>query len=138
MWYSKILVAYDGSKPADRAIEIACDMARENPGAHLVFAHVLKLVDSTFGETGMNQILFEQARDVQEHLEKAARPFGERAQVKMLKGTSPATLLVNCCKNEACDVIVMGSRGMGGVKGYLGSVSRSVVQEAEAPVVIAK
>lgn len=138
MWYSKILVAYDGSKPAEKAVGIACDMARENPEARLVFAHVLKLVGSSFGETGANQIMFEQACDVQSHLEEVAAAFGERAEVKMLKGTSPATLLVNCCKQEGCDVIVMGSRGMGGVKGYLGSVSRAVVQEAEASVVIAK
>lgn len=138
MWYSKILVAYDGSKPAEKAVEIACDMARENPNARLVFAHVLKLVDAAFGETGANQILFEQARNVQERLEQTAAPFGDRAEVRMLKGSSPATLLVNCCNEEGCDVIVMGSRGMGGVKGYLGSVSRSVVQEASACVVIAK
>lgn len=138
MWYSKILMAYDGSKPSDRAVEIACDMARENPQAQIVFAHVLKLVGSTMGESGMNQILFEQARDIQRRLEEVAAPFGARARVLMLKGSSPATLLVSCCEEEDCDVIVMGSRGMGGVKGYLGSVSRSVVQEAKACVVVAK
>ena len=39
---------------------------------------------------------------------------------------------------EGCDLIIMGSRGQGGVKGFLGSVSYAVVQGSPIAVLIAK
>lgn len=59
-------------------------------------------------------------------------------EVKVLKGTSPADLIVNCAKEEGCDLIIMGSRGQGGVKGFLGSVSYAVTKESPVTVLIAK
>ena len=56
----------------------------------------------------------------------------------LLKGSSPADLLLKCAQDEGCDLIVMGSRGQGGVKGFLGSVSYAVVQGSPIAVLIAK
>ncbi len=56
----------------------------------------------------------------------------------MLKGTSPADLIVNCAKDEGCDLIIMGSRGQGGVKGFFGCVSYAVTKESPITVLIAK
>ena len=61
-----------------------------------------------------------------------------KAHAHLLKGTSPADLLLKCAEDEGCDLIVMGSRGKGGVKGYLGSVSYAVVQGSPVAVLIAK
>ena len=60
------------------------------------------------------------------------------ASVRLLKGSSPADLIVRCAEDEGCDLIVMGSRGQGGVKGYLGSVSYAVVQGSPIAVLVAK
>ena len=60
------------------------------------------------------------------------------AHAKLLKGTSPADLILKCAQDEGCDLIIMGSRGQGGVKGYLGSVSYAVVQGSPVAVLIAK
>ena len=46
-------------------------------------------------------------------------------------GTGAETVLLD-------DLIVMGSRGQGGVKGFLGSVSYAVVQGSPIAVLIAK
>ncbi|WP_295999693.1 universal stress protein [uncultured Adlercreutzia sp.] len=46
--------------------------------------------------------------------------------------------MVNCAKDEGCDLIIMGSRGQGGVKGFLGSVSYAVTKESPMTVLIAK
>ena len=51
---------------------------------------------------------------------------------------APADLLLKCAQDEGCDLIVMGSRGQGGVKGFLGSVSYAVVQGSPIAVLIAK
>ena len=138
MWYSKILVAYDGSAPADKAVEIASEMAESRQDARIVFAHVLKIADCGAGDFAVSQAICGDAKEISAKLEKLAAPFGERAEVRLLKGSSPASLIVRCCKEEGCDVIVMGSRGMGGVKGYLGSVSNAVLRESDVCVVIAK
>ena len=95
MWCSKVLVAYDGSTPSAKALDLAQSIGAQDERIELVFAHVLK-------------------------------------------GTSPADLLLKCAEDEGCDLIVMGSRGKGGVKGYLGSVSYAVVQGSPVAVLIAK
>ena len=43
MWCSKIMVAYDGSTPSKRALEVAREIALQNPQAEFVFVNVLRL-----------------------------------------------------------------------------------------------
>lgn len=138
MWYSKILVAYDGSEQADKAVSIATQMAEANPEANLTFVHVLKIVDCGAGNFSLNQAACSNAKEIGVKLEGIVKTFGNRAETRLLKGSSPADLIVRCSEEEGCDVIVMGSRGMGGVKGYLGSVSTAVLRESRVCVVIAK
>ena len=40
--------------------------------------------------------------------------------------------------DHGCDLIVMGSRGLGVLRGMLGSVSYGVLRSADVPVLIAK
>ena len=50
-----------------------------------------------------------------------------------------ADKIVETAKLESCDLIVMGSRGLGGIKEFfLGSVSDRVADEAPCPVLIIK
>ena len=51
-------------------------------------------------------------------MEAIAADMVNPTEVRVLKGTSPADLIVNCAKEEGCDLIIMGSRGQGGVKGF--------------------
>ncbi len=56
----------------------------------------------------------------------------------LLRGRDAAETLTAFFEEQHCDLIVMGNRGLGGVKGYLGSVSRKVLLHASCPVVIVK
>jgi nucleotide-binding universal stress UspA family protein len=48
-------------------------------------------------------------------------------------------MIVAEAEDEDFDLIVMGSRGLGGIKEYiLGSVSNQVVHEAKSPVLVVK
>lgn len=59
-------------------------------------------------------------------------------KMKVGKG-HPADVICNFAKEEDFDLIVMGSRGLGGIKQLiLGSVSSSVVHCSEIPVMIVK
>jgi nucleotide-binding universal stress UspA family protein len=52
---------------------------------------------------------------------------------------SPAEVIVEFIKENEADLVVMGSRGLSGVKEiFLGSISHHVVQKATCPILIVK
>lgn len=138
MWCHKILVAYDGSAPSHRALEVMREIAQSNPAAEVVLVHAMRLFSSGSAAAGMDTVMVEDAMAIRRELEAIAAELPNPAEVKVLKGTSPADLIVNCAKDEGCDLIIMGSRGQGGVKGFLGSVSYAVTKESPITVLIAK
>ncbi len=135
MWVNKMLVAYDGSTPSHKALELARNIAEQNPEAEILFVHVVTLIGMGTGAEGA---LMQQAQNVLAEMEELGQAMPNPTRARLLKGTSPSALLLKCAKDEACDLIIMGSRGQGGVKGYLGSVSYAVVQGSDVAVLIAK
>ena len=138
MWCKKILVAYDGSAPSHRALEVMREIAAQNPAVEVVLVHVMRLFSSGSAAAGMDTVMVDDAMAIRQELEAIAADMVNPTEVKVLKGTSPADLIVNCAKEEGCDLIIMGSRGQGGVKGFLGSVSYAVTKESPMTVLIAK
>ena len=146
MWCSKVLVAYDGSAPSAKALHLARSIGAQDESVELVFAHVVKLYGLG---TGAETVLLDEAKKVLVEMEQLADEVPNKAHAHLLKGSSPADLLLKCAQDEGCDLIVMGSRGLGvlrgmgsrgqgGVKGFLGSVSYAVVQGSPIAVLIAK
>ena len=138
MWCSKSLVAYDGSAPSHKALDLARKIGAENAGVKLVLVHVMRLYSSGAIGTGMDTVLLADAEPVRAELEHVAESLRNPTEVRLLRGSSPADLIVRCAKEENCDLIIMGSRGQGGAKGYLGSVRYSVVQSSPITVLVAK
>jgi len=61
-----------------------------------------------------------------------------RVSTKLVEGR-PSNKIVETAKEGNCDIIVMGSRGLGTIKEFfLGSVSDRVADEATCPVLIVK
>ncbi len=57
----------------------------------------------------------------------------------VLKEGRPSATITDYAENEGVDLIVMGSRGIGGYTGWiLGSTSRRVVDSCTKPVIIVK
>lgn len=138
MWCRKALVAYDGSAPSHKALEVMKEIAQQNPAMEVVLVHVMRLFSSGSAAAGADTVMVDDAMAIRAELEKIAEGLVNPTEVKVLKGTSPADLIVNCAKDEGCDLIIMGSRGQGGVKGFLGSVSYAVTKESPVTVLIAK
>ena len=137
MWCKKILVAYDGSAPSHRALEVMREIAAQNLAVEVVLVHVMPCFSGS-AAAGMDTVMVDDAMAIRQELEAIAADMVNPTEVKVLKGTSPADLIVNCAKEEGCDLIIMGSRGQGGVKGFLGSVSYAVTKESPVTVLIAK
>jgi nucleotide-binding universal stress UspA family protein len=131
----KILVAVDGSKHADRALEYAVQIAN-NFRVDLALLHV---EDDTLIRVGGPQVLDCIGTVGECILENAAKnirgvPFG-----KFLKYGNPAETIIKMAQKGNVDLIIVGSRGVSSVKRFLlGSVSDDISMHARSSVLIVR
>ena len=135
--FRKILVAVDGSQNARDALDMALDMAQRY-GASLGLLHAFPHVSDLLGYPQYDHLL--EARTLIGHqlLESARAQVGDLAPVELHLVEGPAApAILRVASEEAYDLIVIGSRGLGQIAGMLlGSVSHAVAQRAECPVMI--
>jgi nucleotide-binding universal stress UspA family protein len=147
--FKKILVALDGSKLADRALDFALDLATKS-SAEVVLISVfdapsvsLVAPGIVFAPTSTVKYLEElrafHEKVLSEALTKVKkREAGLKVSEKLVQGRA-AEKIVETAEDGAFDLIVIGSRGLGGIKGFvLGSISDRVADEAPCPVLIVK
>jgi len=121
---TKILVATDRSREAKLAATTAADLAK-----------------STNSEVHVVHVGFEQYRDeAQNELDTEVGMVREAGVTDVhahLKFGIPDRTIVDLAEEEGVGIIVMGSRGRGGVRrALIGSVSSSVVPHAHCPVLV--
>lgn len=130
-----VLVPLDGSDAADRAAERALEFA-ERFGAT---AHALYVVDSTVYD------LQDAPRSIVGTLrkggERTVEEFTERAESIQVRTTGtvgrgrPADEILAKADGVDADLVVMGTRGRGGLPEHLlGSTTRRVLRESDRPV----
>jgi nucleotide-binding universal stress UspA family protein len=133
----KILVAYDGSDGAKRALERAAALARHDDVVSVVsVAEGVPL----FGYAGALPSP-EQEEERQSQLVDAARLLSEHGIASSLvkRTGDPATAILELAHEEDVDLIVMGTRGMSTVERWLiGSVSSRVLHHADCSVLVAR
>lgn len=144
--YRKILVPLDGSVRANIAAEHAMELAK-TMNAEVLFLHVIPSLPpyvNSYSDTlggAYQQIHDELEKTGREIMEKAKKDYENRGifmEFKVIWGT-PAMEICREAKEGRFDLIVMSSRGMGEVKGYLmGDVSNRVVRHAYCPVLIVR
>ncbi len=142
----KILVPVDGSGTSEKALNYAVSLALLT-GAQVDLVHVVSVTAgvSAFTHISPNSYVsdsvIEAVQEVgQEVLDAANKmiPEGIASEAFMELGSAP-TVIIDLCRKNDYDQIVMGSRGMGTVKGMLlGSVSKHILQYAPCPVTIVK
>jgi nucleotide-binding universal stress UspA family protein len=78
------------------------------------------------------------AEQTTDEVKKRLAEQGVDAKVELIQG-SPAEVILDYANENGFDVIVIGSRGLGGIREFvLGSVSHNVVQHARIPVLVVK
>ncbi|MCI3922240.1 universal stress protein [Paenibacillus sp. TRM 82003] len=143
MIFAHVLVAYDGSKASIKALEKAIRIAETDSRIRLSVVHVYHMHALTFGEALLPmpvplETRWQERADaiVREATEKTAHLA--RASVTLLQGYPPSAILQYALE-EQCDLIIMGSRGLGTITEFvLGSVSHNIVQHAKLPVLVMK
>ncbi len=131
-----ILVATDGSAAANRAVDLAADMAAKYECSLTILNVVrdMQLPPELVKMAKVENISLRDAGLLKFLAEKVLTKAAERAKKKGAKGVrttvvqgDPATAIIKQAKRRNTDLIIMGSRGLGKVKEiFLGSVSRKV------------
>ncbi|MDG6905503.1 MAG: universal stress protein [Nitrososphaerota archaeon] len=145
----KIIVPVDGSENSSRAADVAIRIAKEQ-GAALEVLHVVTisgLVSSPVG-VGTPSLDLESYYDTSEKEGRKivdlvvthAKKAGVEARGEVLRSvSSPAYTITENAKGENADLIVIGTRGLGGFRRLLlGSVSNGVVTHAHCAVLVVR
>ena len=139
---TKVLLTTDGSREAGLAAKSALELAKQT-GSQLHVVHVLALPTDTQDPSSFQP-------EVRRQLEKRARERleelvgGIEAQGGEVAGTHlrmgrPDAEIIDQAEEIGAALIVMGSRGVGGIRRALvGSVSDSVVRHAHCPVMVVR
>jgi nucleotide-binding universal stress UspA family protein len=139
--FHNILVAIDGSADADEALNQAIDLA-ESEHARLTLFSAVVLPPAIVYAGVSGEVVANLTRDAQGDTEALLRTAVERVpdqvSVSTLLSTSPVRPALLCqIKEGRHDLIVMGSRGRGGLRSVLlGSVSHFVLNHSPVPVLI--
>ncbi len=145
----KILVPVDGSEHARKAVEFASDLGVQNGASvhilHIVSEHKIpdELTEFTRSEHIEEPPTTAYLKLVGNRILEAAKAQAQKKGVKeietaVLEG-DPSEAIIEFAKSGDFDMIVLGSRGLGSMKGmFLGSVSSKVCHAADRTCVTVK
>lgn len=137
--FRTLLVPLDFSDHANAALEVAVDLARASGGTiHLVHAYEVPLGAIPPYGVALPETLLTQVRDAAaRRLDKAAQKVeaaGVACEIHVLHGPA-ADAIAEEAKRLGVDLVVMGTRGLTGLKHVLlGSVAERTVRVAPCPV----
>jgi len=138
----KILVCTDGSKYSQKALEEASVIVKGCNVNEVAIIHVYEKFDSfpisvegNIEQTEINRLMMEEYKKKGEKILSEALKFIEGKNIKartILKKGHPADTIISVAQGEGFHMIVIGSRGLGGLKKlFLGSVSNAIIQEVK-------
>jgi nucleotide-binding universal stress UspA family protein len=143
---TKILLASDGSREADLAARTAAELAN-NTNSEL---HLISVPDSTYHsvDLGYSYATYEEAIEavkgetrkfLDEQVQKVQEAGGSVKEAHPRTDEPPEKAIIHLAEELEVGLIVMGSRGLGGVRrALMGSVSDFVVRHAHCPVMIVR
>jgi nucleotide-binding universal stress UspA family protein len=136
--FNNIVLAFDGSEYSEKALLRAKAIA-ERFDATLWLVHVFRNPSDLLGYTDFEKIYAKRKGAAQAVMDDARQKLGRTTftvQEELQEGNETDSIL-KVAENCTADLIVMGTRGLGAVKGFLvGSVSRKVIHYASCPVMV--
>ena len=152
--YKKILVAFDGSEPSKHALDHAVSIADIMKAELHIISVVPRVMMPVFPDEGFGAAPVTAAQDMTDYQDRMKNIYEKslaeakkdisnhypdlKVEVQLMEGRPSATI-VDEAENNAMDLIVIGSRGLGGITGWiLGSTSRRIVESCTKPVLVVK
>ena len=138
---TRILLATDGSRDAELARATAIDLANSTDSELHVVTVALGYPSYDVRNPAVVEQLRQQAENIlNEQAEKIEQSGGKVAEKHLrIAERYRAQQIVQVAEDIEAGLIVMGSRGLGGVRrALMGSVSDSVVRHAHCPVMVVR
>jgi nucleotide-binding universal stress UspA family protein len=142
--FRRVLVAFDSSPHAERALDEAIQLVRATGGELTVITVAPEITDMVLGYATPADS-FERVRTQIDSvhravLDAAAEDAPEDLEVTRVLGRGdPALAIVREARDGKHDLIVMGSRGRGNFRSLvLGSVSHAVLHSSRIPVLVVR
>jgi nucleotide-binding universal stress UspA family protein len=137
--FHRILIGYDGSEKAERALEMALAVASASDAK----VDILSVVRPP---EPLNQAQAQETIDTgRKHFERALRRISEAARSNGIQVSSsiavghPAEKILECAQKIGADLVIVGQRGASKFDGIsLGSVSERVLAYAHCPVLLTR
>ena len=141
----RILVATDGSKPATEAVKHAISIASA-VGADLAIAHVIYIPPLAYAEDvppGIDKVfrdLRTEGERIVSEASKVAKESGVDVSTEVIDNNrSPVWALTKFADEGKFDLVVVGTRGLGGLRRtVLGSVSNGIAHYAKCSVLVTR
>ncbi|PIQ26795.1 hypothetical protein COW36_00410 [bacterium (Candidatus Blackallbacteria) CG17_big_fil_post_rev_8_21_14_2_50_48_46] len=140
--FKHILYPTDGSQASDQVLTHVVDLAQKF-GAEVTVLHayefleVIPVYETTYAYLDELETYLEgQSKEIASRIHERLSEAGVTTHTAVIKG-DPGYSIVNAVDEHHCDLVVMGSRGLGPIQRFLlGSVSNYVVNHAKCPVMI--
>lgn len=152
--YKKILVAFDGSEASKHALDQAVSIANLMQAEVNIISVVPRVMMPVFPDEGFGAAPVAAAQDMGDYQDRMKKVYGQSLKeakedikkhypdlkvVTNLMEGRPSATIVDEAENSDVDLIVIGSRGLGGITGWiLGSTSRRIVESCTKPVLVVK
>ena len=134
----RILVTLDGSKFSEKGLNEAIYYAKLT-GAEITGLNVV-VVQSTLASSVLNykKYLTEKSEKFLGSMKQRCEKEGVKFDSKILYG-KPSTRITEFAQKEKFDLIIVGSRGLSGIKQkILGSIASGIVQKSKSSVLVVK
>ena len=134
----RILVPLDGSSSSEKGLNKAIYIAKLT-GAEITGLNVI-IIYPTLASTVVRykKLITEKSEKMLETIKQACEKQGVKFTGKILYG-KPSTKISEYAQKEKFDIIIIGSRGLSGLKRtMLGSISSATVQKSKVSVLIVK
>ncbi len=146
--YKRILIPIDGSEGSSLAVDHCIRLLDEIRPEKIVLLHVTSFPSQLESYSGkLGAALYKIKDQIQEHGEEilaiAKNKFAEKkldvpVEAKLVSG-DPKYEIVREAEECACDLLIIGSSGLSGVKKFfIGSVSSHVANNVKCTVTIVK
>ncbi len=139
---AKILLATDGSKHSlktvDKAIHLAKKLGAEVTALYVIEGNPQIGYDLFAAYSKTENELESVAKRVLDNMERNFQEEGVAIKTRLEKG-HPSEIICDIAENEGFDYVMLGGRGLGGIRGMLlGSVSTAVANCVKTNIIIIK
>lgn len=138
----KVLVATDGSRDSELAIQRAVDLSQKTHAElHMVYVMLVShwMVPDTLSDTQYQRLKAEAQSLLDKQVEKVKEAGGELRETHLKTGRRADEEVINLAEEIGADVIVVGSTGGGTIsRALMGSDAESIVRHASIPVMVVR